>query len=278
MNELGNDTRLSLLVDGELDSDELNSVLLDVLDNEEARERLKKHLQMRQMLAAWRHQRPAATTTEHVESPRSRLRYRFWMPMAACVALACVGWGMYLVNAGRLHERRVQDQQKAMLASLSHEEIAERTRVFNQVSQVFDQRAGWVLISDQTSDLGLSASPTDADTDLLLVRLSAARDEQVISTADLMVVAGESARVEVPSSNGSRLHYEIHTSRDEPGQLQIAAEVIEKGEVEAVSASLASHLQLEAGRTVSAGEVVSPSGRYQLSVAVYQAPVEGEQL
>ncbi len=53
------DEILSQLADGELAHDETVATLLGVLDNAESRDRLRRHLQLRRMTAAWRSQKPA---------------------------------------------------------------------------------------------------------------------------------------------------------------------------------------------------------------------------
>ncbi len=54
MKETVNENVLSELVDGELNCDRANEVLLSVLDDEPSRERLKKHLRLRQTYQPWR--------------------------------------------------------------------------------------------------------------------------------------------------------------------------------------------------------------------------------
>jgi len=54
------DLILSQLADGELAHDETVATLLDVLDSDESRDRLRKHLQLRQMTSAWRSQKPSS--------------------------------------------------------------------------------------------------------------------------------------------------------------------------------------------------------------------------
>src|SRR5262245_10271458 len=54
------DLILSQLADGELPHDETVGALLVVLQDEESRSRLRQHLQLRQMSAAWRAQKPSA--------------------------------------------------------------------------------------------------------------------------------------------------------------------------------------------------------------------------
>ena len=63
MNHEERDILLSQLADGELTSDRLNQVLLDVLDDADARESLKQMLHLRQATGGWRRRRPARTAT-----------------------------------------------------------------------------------------------------------------------------------------------------------------------------------------------------------------------
>jgi hypothetical protein len=57
------DEILSQLADGELAHDKTVATLLGVLDHEESRDRLRKHLQLRQMTSAWRSQTPVGELT-----------------------------------------------------------------------------------------------------------------------------------------------------------------------------------------------------------------------
>ena len=59
MNDEERDSLLSQLADGELTSDRLNEVLLDVLGDADARESLKGMLRLRAATSGWRRRRPA---------------------------------------------------------------------------------------------------------------------------------------------------------------------------------------------------------------------------
>jgi hypothetical protein len=58
------DLVLSQLADGELPHDETVGALLAALEDEESRDRLRQHLQLRQMSAAWRAQKPSANLVQ----------------------------------------------------------------------------------------------------------------------------------------------------------------------------------------------------------------------
>src|SRR6516165_10385418 len=63
------DLVLSQLADGELAHDDTVGTLLAVLDDEESRERLRQHLQLRQMSAVWRAQQPSADLSRLLPAP-----------------------------------------------------------------------------------------------------------------------------------------------------------------------------------------------------------------
>src|SRR5262249_34071240 len=60
---------LSQLADGELAHDETIATLLAALDSEESRDRLRRHLQLRQMTSAWRSQTPSSDLTPALSRP-----------------------------------------------------------------------------------------------------------------------------------------------------------------------------------------------------------------
>ncbi len=63
------DLILSQLADGELPHDETVGTLLAVLDDDESRDRLRRHLQLRQMSAGWRSQQPPADLSRALPAP-----------------------------------------------------------------------------------------------------------------------------------------------------------------------------------------------------------------
>src|SRR5262249_25136993 len=60
---------LSQLADGELPPDETVAALQAALDDEDSREKLSQHLQLRQMSAAWRSQTPSRDLLPAVPAP-----------------------------------------------------------------------------------------------------------------------------------------------------------------------------------------------------------------
>ena len=269
MNGKSDDVQLSQLADGELDSDQANAVLLEVLHDAEARERLRGLLQLRQSLAGWRRQQPAATAAALKAGWGRRPSHRSAWLIAACVALAVTGWAMYLQNTMLTGRRPSQEARVLVVAGPTPEQVAEHVRVFDQVCSVFDRRASWVLVGDQTSDMGLGRNPVTARTGLLVARLTLAEGSSVVSSADLVIVPGESAYLTLPTQRGLRVCYRVATSEKTPTHMQVAVDIGRAGRAQEAWATLAADLRLEPGHMLRVGEVATPSGYYVLNVGLY---------
>lgn len=200
--------------------------------------------------------------------PRSRL-----MPaaLAASLLIAFTGWAMYLQVGGVSSKPTSGTQRGGGLAVLSAEEVGEQVQVFDQVASLFDHRLGWVLIGGQASDMGLDADRTNGSGQLLVLRLAASRGRDLCSKADLVIVPGQSASLTVPSAKGPTLRYQIATSKSDPTRLQVWVEAEQPEGAGAVQASLATDLNLEAGRVTSLGQMVTPGGRYDVNVTLAKA-------
>jgi hypothetical protein len=97
----------------------------------------------------------------------------------------------------------------------------------------------------------------------------------------LIILAGESARLSLPANGGPAIRYHIATSREDMRHLQLWMEVdtaadesAPAGEQEA-TAILAANLHLEPGELLSAGEVMTPAGRYEVHVGIYPGETSG---
>jgi len=105
--------QLSQLADGELPADEACTVLLETLDDPEARSQLESMLQLRRSLQSWRSLMPRTTapSVPRPDQPR-RLRSRVTSLLAYCGA-AMVGGvlvvaGLTLIRSGSEHTGAVQ--------------------------------------------------------------------------------------------------------------------------------------------------------------------------
>ena len=105
MNDERNEILFSQLADGELESDRLNEVLLDALDDEQSRTKLKEMLRQRQATSPWRGVQPprpiVIVAKQAAPMPRRRLPWR----VASMAVAACLGGVLVLTGfwaAGRL--------------------------------------------------------------------------------------------------------------------------------------------------------------------------------
>jgi hypothetical protein len=162
-----------------------------------------------------------------------------------------------------------------LVAWPSEQDLAERAKLFDEVSTVFDHQAGWVLLADSGSDMGLGAQPGVNGKNLLLVRINISRDGAPFSTADLMVLPGQVAKSTVPADGNLRLKYEVTTSQPDPTHVRISAEIIQPNRGPARLGAIASDVSIRMGQIVSIGQVVTSGGTFEINVGLYRAPSPG---
>jgi hypothetical protein len=217
-----------------------------------------------------------ATRLEHAAArPR---RGRLWLATwtsAAAAAVLLAGLAGHAWRGAGAHRPVSNHQAAAASPAFATHEIRDDVSVFHQVADVFDQRASWVLLSDQTSDVGLGRDPTQCEDRLLLLRLLLSRGTQVVSSADLVIVPGEGADLTVPVENGLRLCYRITAGGQPQTHLSIWAELQNAAGTGRTLAALATDLPVEPGQTLRAGEMVTTTGNYVLKVAYTQASLNG---
>jgi hypothetical protein len=153
-------------------------------------------------------------------------------------------------------------------AGFSPSEVAERTAAFSKVSEVFEGKTAWVLMSKLDSDLGVSSASPAAGRRLLLLRLTMTRDRNVVSQADLAILPGQSAEPVVAFVDGQQLRYQIEAPQEGGGNLAVRVQVqnpLEKGRS---VAALSTTLVARDDRVIPVGPLVTPKGRYDLNVGV----------
>jgi len=212
---------------------------------------------------------------------RARRRPAVPLSLAAAVALAICGWSLYLgvLLAGTRSTDTSSPQVELM--ALTPQDVQFGVHVFTQVSEVFDHRADWVLISDRESEVGLvsggdlKAEPIGrlgpSKDELLLLRLTVRKGRDTISKADLVIVPGQDAEFKVPSSAGSEIRYRVATDPQDSRRMQVWVDLSRPGDAGRCEATLGSELEVEPGRIRSLGEVMTSSGRYEVNVGFERA-------
>ena len=186
MNEHDN-ILLSQFADGELTSDRANELLLRVLDDPAAREKLKQMLGLRRDTVGWRCQRPAQPIVVMAQRPkRFRGRRLHWRAGSLAVA-ACVGGLLVLVGmwaAGWLgqttrprHQWQIVPDPDAppLVARVTPEQMRQVAKVFALHESVAGPLA-WYAADDRN------------------IRLASARDEQVSHAPIAVLLKLDSAR------------------------------------------------------------------------------------
>ncbi len=218
------------------------------------------------------------------EGRRIGTRLGIGMGLAASLLLGIAGFEVgrwYATPPAQLasgNDSTVESQTRSTLpphARFAAADVTRHMRAFEEVSQVFDGRASWVMLSDDATDMGLAPQPLDGQRPhLLLLRLTMLRENQIVSETDLAIVAGQSANLTVPIPHGRTLRYQIDTTRDQPTRLNLWVEVQTPAGGQALAA-LATEMRAEPGRKVSAGRLTTAGGVFELQVDFAQAPATG---
>jgi len=223
-------------------------------------------------------------------SRRGSPRWFYRTLLAASLALAAVGWIMYLHAPAGQRDGQIASKQQGVIVNRSSAgavpgklpggeftaaEVGEQVQVFEQVSQVFDRRATWVAVSDTDSEIGLTAVPPTTDGRVLLLRLTMTRNGRSISQSDLVIVPGQSAELALPFEGGQQLHYRIGTTDTKPTLLSIWVDLAAPGKSDETLAALATTLSPRMGESLPAGRLVTSGGGYELSVGFYESVLSG---
>ncbi len=199
---------------------------------------------------------------------------RQWIPWASAIAAMLVV-GTICLEIGRRHPSSnptVAGVLPPSAAPLTTTDIATAVKTFERVSEVFDRRASWVMLSDGASDVGMGPSVTSADQPVLLLRMTLLRDDvvshghpSILTKSDLVIIPGQPADLTIPLRDGQSFHYHISTSVQTPTRLGISAEL--HGSDQELIAALATRLTLAEDANLTAGKLASNAGEYRLQVA-----------
>lgn len=212
MKETTNDNVLSELVDGELSCDQTNEVLLSVLDDEPARERLKSHLRLRQAYQPWRDQQllqSVSVISQQTPAPRRGGSIRRLGSLAAAAVI-----GGLLVTAGFWAASHMGKVPVASDSSASAVVMPEQMRQVASVFALHESVAGplkWYAADDQKIQLASARGGQAGQKPVaVLFRLGPAGAESAQMRSYIIVCRDkESATIEFPQAGGAstvRMH------------------------------------------------------------------------
>ena len=199
-----------------------------------------------------------------------------WAMMAVSLALGIL---FATLNFYLLHPRpQTASPAPAATANLadSHQaapwtraDITREVQLFENVSEAFDGRTGWVAVGARDGELGLMSAPAPARKQgkLLLLRLAMSQGQQEKSRTDLVIVPGQGANLDVPLGPGQVLHYNIATPECKDRRLSVWAEVRSNRNDGETLAALATTVKPVSGEVFSAGRLVTADGSYNLDVS-----------
>jgi hypothetical protein len=163
-------------------------------------------------------------------------------------------------------------------ATISPNELSHDVEAFRQVADVYDGRAGWMMVSQNDSDVGIMHSQSAPSNKVLLLRLDLWHGRELVSNSDLLVLAGQTADLTVPMDDGQSLHYRIGTSlpADDDytpaGQAQLHLWLeLNTPRGHSPLAALSTNLQLRPDQKVTAGKLATSAGEYELKIEFKEA-------
>lgn len=251
----------------------------------ECQERLRQYDQIRAALevntseaappAGWEtFERRLATTPSHL---RWNWPLKAIAALAASVVIAGTAFQLgrsWIRPTGAALSRDVSPVM-AGAARFAPLQLNHEVNAFDQVSKVFDGRASWMLVSDEASDVGVAPQVVSEAHQVLLLRLTLTLGGRIASEADLLVVPGQSANLTVPLAGENSLHYRIGTSADEPTHLSVVLEVNTPQGGQPL-AGLSTNLRVEPGQNVTAGQLSTSAGEYELRIGFARAALPRE--
>ena len=148
---------------------------------------------------------------------------------------------------------------------ISQGDVSHEVQAFRQVSKVYDGHAGWMMVSQNSSDVGMVSDPASQSKRVLVLRLDLWHGKELVSNSDLLVLAGQKADLTVPLQSGQSLHYRIGTSTGEPTQLTLWLELKTPAGGEPLAA-LSTNVQMRRGQKLTAGKFATSAGEYELKI------------
>jgi hypothetical protein len=161
-------------------------------------------------------------------------------------------------------------------ATITSTELSHDVEAFQKVTDVYDGRAGWMMVSKDDSDVGIAPAPVTPGKKVLLLRLDLWHGRDLVSDSDLLVLAGQTADLTVPLENDQSLHYRVSTAGEPAAEVEAPEHLNLMLELKTPSghrplAALSTTLQLQPGQKVTAGRLTTSAGEYELKIEFKEA-------
>lgn len=215
-----------------------------------------------------------ATRLERAASTQSRTRWRF---VATAAVVALIGGACFLAGQQFRSQpvRTVTIPRSDTAAVFSPMEVLHSSKAFAEVAEVFDHRTTWVWTGDHAADVGVGQSPVDPAEPLLLLKLVLRSNQQILSSGDLAIVSGHSARLSLPLEDGKQIRYLVNSRTDQPDRIDITAELLGEDGAATPLAALSTRLHTRPGQLLRAGEMATTAGDYEVIANFARAVPEG---
>lgn len=204
--------------------------------------------------------------------PSRRHGWSMAVALAVSLVVGLAGWSLYLLRCKTPAGPAVAVDTRATESScdlrrLGADDIANRVALFRQVAEVIDGRIGWVALTPNDTELGVSREPITRQHKVLLLRLMLDHNRQPASSTDLVMLSGESATVTVPLGGTRSVRYHVTAAGNGTNHVSLSAEVCDDARRDRPDAILATHLAPVDGEVIRAGTLRTSEGDYRLAMA-----------
>jgi hypothetical protein len=197
-----------------------------------------------------------------------------WLAIAASLLILLTAANAWLLLRDRPnHTANFATSNPAEPAVAPDMTTSSVAQAFRTVSEAFDGRANWVMLSDGGSELGL-VDQAEKPAELLVLRFVVTRGNTAVSQMHVGVIPGATVRVSVPTAGGEQLQYVIATDAANHQNITVSLAVEGNNKSRPDSSglgSLATTLSMPFGKQTPAGKITTRDGTFDLSMTLERA-------
>lgn len=157
--------------------------------------------------------------------PRRRTSICRVLKAAAAVLIGCIG---FQVGRGSASSAPGGEEVAHAIPTelMTQTDVASGAAAFREVASMFQGQAGWVLLANGQSELGLRPTAAPSASALTVVRLRVDGSRGTTTSADLVMIAGEMATLRIGLPDGREVVWQV---LGESSQLSVWAELRDAG-------------------------------------------------